>query len=37
MSVPANVVPTGAKADEAGVKLLDGSWRRKWLSGMLVS
>jgi hypothetical protein len=34
MSVPANVARTGAKADEAGIEFLDGSWRRKWLSGI---
>jgi hypothetical protein len=34
MSVPANVARTGAKADEAGVELLDGSLRRKWLAGI---
>ena len=32
MSVPANVARTGAKADEA--LFLDGSRRRKWLSGI---
>ena len=34
MSVPANVARTGAKGDEAGFGFLDGSWRRKWLSGI---
>jgi hypothetical protein len=34
MSVPANVARTGAKGDEAGVGFVDGSWRRKWLSGI---